>query len=143
LSFTMPENWSVNPEPAKYGSYAVVLGQPDGGYAPNINITLLPPSEEILKMAKEDLQEAFEQGGLQNMKIIEYGTKQLGGKDSLFSHFQATSGEGAAKGMNLEIFLFLFQHKDKTFRIMISDSQSNFGKHRPLFDSIIHSVQFD
>ena len=142
FSFVHPGNWWKKSDAA---SHLMLLGYSESGYHPNINISLLDPIPEIFlfAMQKEQFKESFEEGGFKNMKIIDYDIKQIGGKNALFSHFQATVDEGAAKGMALEVLLYLFQHEEKTFRIMLCCRQDKIEKNRPIFDSIISSFKFE
>ena len=137
FSFTYPENWNIHPDPASMGAHVAVIGQRDGGFTPIVTTGLQPPDKDILKTTKEDMQKNLDEN-FQNVKIIDYRTKQLGGKECLFCHYQGTTD-----GLHFEFFQIYFLHKDKTLIVTICDSQANFGKHRPVFDSIVSSFRFD
>ncbi|MCL2711495.1 MAG: SUMF1/EgtB/PvdO family nonheme iron enzyme, partial [Planctomycetaceae bacterium] len=143
FSFSYPENWRVHPDPASINMHAALFGEPDDGFPPGISIQILPPIEDIFTTTKEKVQREVEESGGQNVRIFDFGHKQLGGRECLFIHIQMTLGEGTAKGLQLEQFQFMLPHKGKTLQVMLTDSPANFGKNRPIFDSIANSFQFD
>ena len=138
FSFRYPEDWSINPGAASFGGHVIVAGQPDGGFAPNINIVVLPLNKDILKTTEEDVRKEYETV-YRNLKIKNFTIQKLGGKESIFSHYQGTMDEE----LLVEQLQFAFLHKNKTFWVTISDSQANFEKNRNRFDSIIDSFRFD
>ena len=137
FSFRYPKDWSESPMQAM-GVHAAVAGQPDAGFAPNVNVVLLPPNKDILKTTKEDIQKEYETI-FQNVNIKNFEIRKIGGKECLFCHYQGTLGEG----VHVEQLQFLFQHGDKTFIVTLSDSQANFRKNRSLFNSIAGSFRFE
>ena len=142
FSFTYPEDWSFNPPDDLQGMYMGMYVLTDDGYVPTLYIQLHPMNQAMLQQTKEYVQKELEEVGWKNVQFLEYGTKQLSGKECLFMHLQMASGEEALEWA-VEKFLFLFHHKGKTFQVMFMDHQANFGKSRPIFESIIRSFQFD
>jgi len=146
FSFHYPKDWRALVRPKDAPSMLVLAaGQIDGNIAPFVNVTAETldndiSNENLLEIPEEVFQTILESHGLNNVEIKDFGVKEIGGKESLFCHYQATTGE---EGFPIEALQFMYIQKDKEFEIKAMDSQANFGKNRSAFDSIISSFQFD
>jgi len=118
-------------------TYLFIAGPPNNGFAPNINIMLLPPHKKILQRALLDYQKDLEIVH-RNVKIINFGTTKIGNKSCLRAHAQYTTGETS----HMETVQLFFVHKNKTFVVTATDVQANFNKNITTFTNILGSLQF-
>jgi len=143
FSFDYPEGWQRIIRPVDVpNSLVFVAGQKVDGIAPSILVMAIPISdvsnEDLLGIRKAAFQSMLESEGLENMEILDFGNREIGGKKCLFCHYQATIGENTIERLH-----FTFILEGKHFIILAMDSQASFGKKRSDFDSIINSFQFD
>ena len=136
FSFRYPADWQEGPQ--IMGSPVFVVGQPDDNFAPNINVVLEPQNNNLFQLTKEELQKLYEVF-LRDVKVKDFEIRQFAGKKCIYCNYQGAMGER----MYIEGIQFLFQHKENTFTLTATDSQVNIEKHRPIFDAIFDSFQFD
>jgi len=103
--------------------------------APEIRATYEAAKQDF-RQAKRILQRELER---KNGILKDYRIGSISGKECVFIHQEVTGFEV----LHMEQFVVIFLHKDKTLFIVITDTQANFAKNRPVFDSIIGSFRFD
>ena len=135
FSFRYPSDWEAAPS---VDGNVIVVGEPDGNFAPNINVILTPPDPNTLKVTRQDLRSVY---GMmfQNFTIKEFGIRKFAGKECVFVNYQGT----IPNGIRVEAYQILFLHRNKNFTVTLTDSPSNFDKRRAVYDSIFDSFQFD
>ena len=145
FSFSYPGGWQSMVRPVDIpNSLVIVGGQIDDGISPHVNVAAepVPPdvsNDVLFNIPQAVFQRGLENRGLNNVQIKDYGIREIGGKESLFCHYQATTGNNNS----METLQFSFIYNGEEITITAADSQANFGKNRPAFDSIISSFQFD
>jgi len=145
FSCRYPRDWQVEEQPEVLQElqeqpefHIMVVGEFENGFAPNMNIILKPCAADLLQIPQSDYQADLE-AVVRNVQFKDFGIKSIANKECLFSHCQYTM----QKNLHCEALQVLFLHKNKTFIVTFGDSQANFNKNRPVFDSIISSFQFE
>jgi hypothetical protein len=143
FSFRYPKCWQRIIRPADTPSALVLVVEPvEKDFSSFIIVVAIPAddvsNEDLLAIPKAAFQNFLENDGLDNLKIKDFGVKEIGGKKCLFCHYQAT-----ADNLPMEVLQFSFIEKDKEFVIKAMDRPTRFGKNRSVFDSILDSFRFD
>jgi len=100
--------------------------------------------EDVFSASEEEYQLELESMGIRDVNIMSFGIKNIDERKYLFCHFQHTTvRQSTGEDRRVEQINAYFLHKDMFFVVSVSDAPDNFGKNRPVFDSIINSFQFD
>ena len=140
FSFRYPEDWEEDTDEDERGLIAFILKR---GSSSNMGVWRGEQEvRAIYELAKQDFQRAkrMYQRSIKrrdaNLKDFRIGT--INGEECVFIHEEDTVLE-----VPLGQITIIFRRKDKVIFAMITDSQTNFDKNRPIFDSMIRSFRFD
>jgi len=155
FSFRYPFGWQAEARTdSEMAVIAFRMARVDDDPPPVVRVTILffeeeVPVEDVFNIedyatARTDFIEEFEAMGAREINIKDFGVRKNGDREYLFWHFQHTTVHlPTGENRHVEQINAHFLHNDMLFNVTALDSQANFDKNRPIFDSIINSFQFD
>ncbi len=133
FSFQYPENWTKN-ESGIMGMRVFVFTEPVGGFAPNVNVVIVPKGMEIAAIKEEDITKPL--GTVfRNIKMKKFEITKFAGEETLTLHYTAVMGENN----RLELMQYSFNRGDKNITLTCTDTAKHFKQSLPAFEAITAS----